>query len=437
MVISGRGSHEIADSVERSIITGDMGPGTALPPIRDLAGTLRVNATTVATAYRLLRDRGLVETAGRRGTRVRAQHATAPREAGPRPVRPGTHDAASGNPDPRLLPDLGPALAAVAARRSGRHPLYDTPPVGTELLSVAREVFGADGVPADEVTVTSGALDAIDRLLRSGVRPGDAVALEDPGWHSELDLVASLGLKRLAVEVDDEGMLPGELAKVLRSGARAVIVTNRAQNPVGSVLSAERAAALRAELAEHQQVLTIEDDHGFGFVAEAFHCLAGATRRWAVVRTAAKGYGPDLRLGLVAGDPVTVDRMRAGHRLGPGWVSHVLQETFAELWRSRAVDPVRVDADYAKRRTALIRALREHKIPAFGRSGVNVWVRVPDEAVAVARLMGSGWAVTPGSRFRTDTAPGIRVTISNLDTGDMPGLADAVADAVNAAGPHV
>ncbi|TDQ49960.1 aminotransferase class I/II-fold pyridoxal phosphate-dependent enzyme [Actinorugispora endophytica] len=437
MVITGRGSHEIADNVERAIITGGMGPGAALPPIRDLAGELGVNASTVATAYRLLRDRGLVETAGRRGTRVRAQSAKAPREPGVRTVPPGARDASNGNPDPRLLPDLGAALAAVAAARNGRHPLYDAPALSPRLLAVARELFASDGVPAEEVTAVSGALDAIERLLRSGVRPGDAVAVEDPGWHSELDLVASLGLRRLPVRVDDEGMLVEDLAGALRSGARAVIVTNRAQNPMGSVLSARRAAALRAALAGHDRVLTIEDDHGFGFVDRPFAFLAGATGHWAVVRSVTKSYGPDLRLALLTGDPVTVDRVRAGHRLGPGWVSHVLQEAFVELWRAGAVDPARVDAHYSERRAALIGALREHGLTGRGRSGLNVWVEVPEEATAVARLLADGWAVTPGGRFRTGSPPGIRVTVSGLDVEDMPGLAADIAASVHISGPHV
>ena len=66
--IAGTGAESIAADVEEAISTGRLAPGDALPPVRDLAAQLGVNANTAAAAYRLLRDRGAVETAGRRGT---------------------------------------------------------------------------------------------------------------------------------------------------------------------------------------------------------------------------------------------------------------------------------------------------------------------------------------------------------------------------------
>ncbi|MDA0564315.1 aminotransferase class I/II-fold pyridoxal phosphate-dependent enzyme [Streptomonospora sp. S1-112] len=437
MAITGRGSHEIADSVERAITGGELPAGAALPPIRDLAGDLGVNPNTVAAAYRQLRERGLVETGGRRGTRVRQRPLGAPRETEPAAIPPGTRDAASGNPDPRLLPDLSAALAAVARRRAGRQVLYGEPPMSADLAEVARAVFDADGVPADHLTATSGALDAIDRVLRSALRPGDAVVVEDPGWPSTFHLLTVLGLRAAPVGVDDDGPLPDALAAALRGGARAVVLTSRAHNPTGAALTPARAAELRAVLAGHPGVLTVEDDHGFGFVSPPFTGVFGATEHWAVARSVAKAFGPDLRLAVVAGDAVTANRVRAQQQSGPGWVSVVLQEAFVELWRSGAVDPEKTAADYDARRTALIARLAEHGVAATGRSGLNVWVPVGDEAAVISALHTRGWATSPGSRHRIAAPPGVRVTVSALDLADMAPLAADIAAAVRTGGPPV
>lgn len=428
--IEGRRASEIVASVERAVGAGELRPGEHLPPLRGLAERLGVNANTVAAAYRTLRERGVIETAGRRGSRVRAGPASAAREAIGVEAPPGVRDVAKGNPDPALLPPLGSALAAAAARADRAPVLYGAPPLSEELDRAARAGFARDGVPADRITVTSGALDAIERVLAAHLRPGDAVAVEDPGWASFLDLVPALGLRTAPVPVDDDGPLPGPVGRALRQGARALVVTARAQNPTGAAVSAARAGELRAVLAAHPDTLLIEDDHGDGIVELPPHPLAGATRHWALVRSTAKAYGPDLRLAVLAGDAVTVDRVHGRLRLGPGWVSHLIQDTVAWLWSAGAVDPEHVARSYGARRRALIEALAARGVAAHGRSGMNVWVPVPDETGAVARLLHAGWAVAPGARFRLAAPPGVRLTVSALGAPDIAPLADAVAEAL-------
>jgi DNA-binding transcriptional MocR family regulator len=428
--IAGRGASEIAADVERAIGDGRLQPGQALPPLRELAADLGVNPNTVAAAYRTLRDRGVVETAGRRGTRVRPRPASTPREQIHVEVPAGARDLSNGNPDPALLPPLGDALAAAARRCAKRPTLYGAPAVDPGLAELARRALDADGVPAGPIALTSGSLDAVERVLGAHLRPGDGVAIEDPGWGSLLDVVCALGLHPVPVAVDDEGPRPEHVARALASGARALVVTDRVQNPTGAVISAERAAALRSALAAHPDVLLVEDDHGCGIVDMPLHPLAPAARHWALVRSVAKAYGPDLRLAVLTGDPVTVDRVVGRHRLGPGWVSHLLQTTVAHLWRTDAVRPGEVAAGYAARRDLLVRELALRGVPAHGRSGFNVWVPVPDETGAVTRLLRSGWAVAPGARFRMSSPPGVRVTVSPLRPEEVPRLADDMAAAV-------
>lgn len=431
--IEGRGAAEIAASVEGAVGAGTLEPGQLLPPMRELAARLGVNPNTVAAAYRTLRERGVIETAGRRGSRIRPKPATTGREQVRVDVPAGVRDLSGGNPDPALLPPLAPALAAVAEEADREPVLYGDDPVDPELARVARADLDADGVPDGPLAVLSGALDAVERVLAAHLKPGDAVAVEDPGWGRTLDLVPALGLRTTPVAVDDDGPRPEALRTALRSGARALIVTARAQNPIGACVSAPRARALRAVLREHPQTLLVEDDHGHDIVDLPLHPLAGVTRHWAFVRSAAKAYGPDLRHAVLTGDPVTVDRVRGRQRLGPGWVSLLLQRTVVRLRASGAVDGPAVAAAYRSRRELLIDALAERGVRAHGRSGMNVWVPVPDETGAVARLLHAGWAVSPGARFRLDAPPGIRVTVSTLTPAETAPLADAIASAVGPA----
>jgi DNA-binding transcriptional MocR family regulator len=432
--IAGAGAESIAANVEEAISHGTLAPGDALPPIRELAGQLGVNANTVASAYRLLRDRGAVETAGRRGTRVRDRPATTPRSLLGLDVPAGARDLSTGNPDPALLPI---AAARFPRAKSGAPLLYGQPPMSPELIDHTRAALGVDGVPADHLAVTSGALDGIERALSAHLRPGDRVIVEDPGWANLLDLLAALGLSAEPVRVDDDGPLVADMARALGRGARALIVTTRAQNPTGAALSADRAGALRSLLAGRpDDLLLIEDDHCAGISGAPLHTLAGSTRHWAFVRSASKAYGPDLRLAVMAGDRRTVERVHGRLRLGPGWVSHLLQDLAVSLWFDDAATLLIGEAEerYTGNRLRLCASLAERGVAAHGRSGLNVWIPVPDETIAITRLLTAGWAAAPGTRFRIRAAPGIRITIADLTDDEIDPLADAVAEAVHSIG---
>jgi DNA-binding transcriptional MocR family regulator len=428
--IRGAGAEAIAADIEEAISAGALVPGAELPSIRELAGQLGVNANTVAAAYRVLRDRGAVETAGRRGTRVRDRPATTPRSLRGLAVPQGVRDLSTGNPDPALLP-------IAFARTGSREPvLYGEPAVSPELASAAQAALTADGVSGEQLALTAGALDGIERVLTAHLRPGDRVAVEDPGWANLLDLLAALGFSVEPMRVDDDGPLADEMARALRRGVRAVVVTSRAQNPTGAAVSAARAAELRQLLADHSDVLLIEDDHCAGIAGVELHSLAGATRRWAFVRSSAKAYGPDLRLALLAGDQRTVERVQGRLRLGPGWVSYLLQDLAVGLWRDETATRLvhKAEAVYTRNRERLCTVLAERGVRSHGRSGLNVWIPVPDETVAITRLLDAGWAAAPGSRFRIGTPPGLRITVSTLDASEIDALADAVAEALHAVG---
>ncbi len=436
--MTGSSAASISASIENGVIRGDWIFGAALPPVRVLAGALHVSPATVAKAYQELRQRGVIETDGRRGSRVRARPALAsPRSALRLPVPPDLADLSAGEPDLRLLPALGPHLAAIA--RTLDDPVgYATAGAMPQLVDEARPRLAADGVPVDDaaIAVTSGTLDAIERLLTAHLRPGDAVAVEDPGWANLLDLLAALDLRARPVAVDDDGPEAQALAAALAGGAKAAVLTARAQNPTGATISAERADALRAVLGEHPDVLLVEDDHAAELAGVPLHPLGAVTRSWGFVRSASKPYGPDLRVAVLAGDEATVARVVGRMRIGTGWVSTVLQRLLLRLWLDRDVTAAvtAAGADYDRRRRGLVDALRARGLIAHGVTGINVWVEVPDETRTVGLLRDAGYAVAAGSLFRISARPGIRITISLLDQAALEPLADAVAAAVHLTG---
>lgn len=61
---------QVAAALRRAISEGEAAPGERLPPARDLAAVLQVNANTVLRALRTLRDEGLLEFRRGRGISV-------------------------------------------------------------------------------------------------------------------------------------------------------------------------------------------------------------------------------------------------------------------------------------------------------------------------------------------------------------------------------
>ncbi len=62
---------QIADEIRGLVARGELADGSELPSVRQLASRVGVNLNTIAKAYRLLADEGLVELRHGSGARVR------------------------------------------------------------------------------------------------------------------------------------------------------------------------------------------------------------------------------------------------------------------------------------------------------------------------------------------------------------------------------
>jgi DNA-binding transcriptional MocR family regulator len=432
--IAGTSAADIADSVRTLQQRGVLRQGDLLPPVRALADRLGVNRNTVVAAYRQLTQAGIVVTRGRGGTLIAGPEPVAQEGFAPDSV---LRDVGTGNPDARLIPDLTAALASVA----GRPVLYGEPVIDRDLegfaLAWMREALAPELDP--RLTVTSGASDAIERLLALSLTRDDAVALEDPCFLSTMNIVRLGGYRAVPVAVDDEGMTVAGLQAALDAGVRAVVCTPRAQNPTGASLSARRAAALREVLAAHPYVFVIEDDH-FSLLSRTPYqsLIAESHRRWALVRSVSKFLGPDMCLAVTASDADTADRLAM--RLSPGttWVSHLLQRLVTALLTDETVAQriSRAADHYASRNAAFAALLTERGIPARAADGLNLWVRLPVPGrAATEQLMRRGWLARPGDEFVL-ADPGashyVRLTVHDLSDADAERLASDLAAAIAA-----
>jgi DNA-binding transcriptional MocR family regulator len=429
--ISGKSADEIATGIEGAIERGALAPGETLPAVRALADELGVSPTTVSAALADLRSRGLIVS----HERSRSQVSWRPPLGGAlqRPTVPaGARDLASGNPDPALLPDPTPFLR----RLDPPAQLYGGEPAVPELLELARAEFAASGIWAEAIAVTSGALDGIERALGAQLKPGDLVAVEDPGFAGLFDLLRALGLALRPVPIDEKGMLPGELAAALAEGASGVILNPRGQNPTGASLDPERAGELRAVLDRAPGAMVVEDDHLGPIAGVRRVTLTVGRERWASALSLAKSLGPDLRLALLAGDAQTISRVRGRQAVGPQWVSHLLQGLVAAMWADEGVaaELELVAAAYRDRRDRLLVALAERGIEVSSGAGIAAWIPVPEEAAVVQSLLAEGWAVMPGAPFRLQSARAIRVTTSALVEDEADELAEALRVALQPSG---
>ncbi|MPZ52491.1 MAG: aminotransferase class I/II-fold pyridoxal phosphate-dependent enzyme [Acidimicrobiia bacterium] len=409
-----RDARHLTAVLERRLGDGRVRAGNRLPTIREVAKTTGLAVNTVAASYRRLVERGLVETRGRAGTFVLDRPGWADLDPDPAPP-PDLVDAATGNPDPALLPEI-------PCWPSGRqHHLYGEGRVLPELEHAMRRVFELGDNP---VTVVSGVLDGIERIVAARLRHGDRIAVETPGWPALTNLLRIMGMESVPVPIDTKGFIPDRLASV---DIDAAIVVSRVQNPTGAAVDEERAAEIAAVLSP--DVLVIEDDHAGLIAPVPFSPVDRARARWSTIHGVSKALGPDLRLAIVTGDEDTVRRVRSRHAVGPGWVSTILQSMVATILDDEATPATMKHAadTYAERRNSLISALADHGIVVHAPTGYNVWIPVRSEAASVRSLENAGYAVTPGERYRWGTPPAIRVTTSRLRADQGVEIAGVIA----------
>jgi GntR family transcriptional regulator/MocR family aminotransferase len=455
---------QIAQAIRGDIRRGRLRPGDALPGSRSLALTLNVHRNTVLAAYRELEAEGWT-VAEARTTRVARDLPQAPvaRQMaatgwpgydlampgpGRSPRERGLLAFGGGLPDLRLVPtDL---LARAYRRALGSRELLGYGDArGEERLRIAlarllSEMRGL-AVTEGQLMIAGGSQGALDLVARTLIRPGDRVAVEDPGYPAAWRTLRAAGAELVPVPVDEAGLRVEDLAARLADGPlRAIYLTPHHQFPTTVTMGAARRLKL-LELAARHRIALLEDDYDneFHFEGRPVLPLAGVDPHGVAVYlgTLSKILAPGLRLGFVAGPGTLVEALASHRSATDGQGDQVLQRAAAELLEDGLLQrhARKMRRIYQARLAVLVAALRRHLggavafEPPVG--GMSLWARV-DPAIDVeawsvsARKAGVGISTGRAFDFQDRPRPNLRLGFSSLNERELEEAVGRLAGAL-------
>ena len=435
----------IPELIAEDLQQGRLSPRERLPPLRDLAGRLHLNYTTVVRGFAEARDRGLIASRPGLGSYVRGSFIGLP-------LRAGTGTEMTMNLPPEI--EDHPAMqrlqdsAAAAITSTPLHELMRYQDFGGTLRD--RELAAAwmrqwlPEASADRVLVAPGIHAALLALVSMLVRPGQSLCVEAMVYPGLKAIAAQLGTQLQPLEMDAQGLLPEAFEAACKSlPVGALYLCPTLHNPTTATLPMRRREQI-ADIALRYSVPLIEDD-AYGmlplaappaltdFAPGLCYYITGMSK-WlgAGVRTAyvlTPGHAAHLR---VAG------ALRATTVMASPFVNAVIGRWLADGHGTEVLAAVRAECAW---RSSL---LRERLGPWGVRThpqGFHAWLPLSSggtdgAASALAlRLREIGVAAVAGSAFSTDRQPpeGLRLCLGGDLTRDDCGRAlQAVADAVGA-----
>ncbi|HLS78672.1 MAG TPA: PLP-dependent aminotransferase family protein [Nocardia sp.] len=386
---------QVAGALRAAATGGVLRRGERLPSTRTLAERLGVSRSVVAAAYDQLHAEGWIAGRHGSGTYLTAAPAGAPQH----------HPAARGDGARPALLDLGPGAPCVDAidraawRRAWRAAADRTPVVRKErggepayVAAVAEHLLRHRGLRAGHdtdtvVLATAGTSAAVGELAAALLRPGDAVAVEDPGYQRAVGAFRAAGIRVEPVPVDEAGLRVDRIPP----DVRAVYCTPAHQFPMGARMPAARRVAL-VEHARRHGLLVLEDDYDgeLRYDTAPLPLLAALAPDVVVhLGTTSKILSPTLGVGWLVAAPgiaraVLDHRERTGTTPAPAG-----QLVLAELARhgDLARHLRRLRRLVAPRRELVVAALRERGLEVLGDdAGSHVVVPLPGQAAERAAV---------------------------------------------------
>ena len=410
---------QLQHALRDAIRDGRLRSGSAIPSTRTLGRQLGVSRGIVVEAYEQLAAEGYLATHPGGLTHVAGGSTaplTRPPETQPRPLsvdfRPGRPDLDS-FPRQAWSRSVRRVLDQAPSARFGYLDGRGTPELRNALASYLNRVRGTSAHPAD-ILICSGFAQGLALVAQVLVaRSARRVAVEDPSDPEYRATLGAAGLEVVGIPVDESGIRVDLLAA---TDADAVLVTAAHQFPTGSVLPAERRAAL-IDWAERTNGLIVEDDYDaeFRYDRDPIGTVQGLSPgRVIYAGSASKILAPGLRLGWLV-SPAGLAGKLAAAKLAADMGSPALDQlVFADLIERGDLDRHlrRMRAVYRSRRDSLLTALARY-VPALrpvgASAGLHVLAWLPpdaDEARIVDAALVAGIGVSGVGPRRVAPGPG-------------------------------
>lgn len=258
---------------------------------------------------------------------------------------------------------------------------------------------GGDPAP-DQVTLTTGSMQAIILVTQAFVRPGDTVVVEQFCYSGTLGVLRQFGARIEGVALDDQGMnvdaLDAVLERLQREGRRVSYVYSIAthQNPTGSILPLDRRQEIVA-ICKRRGVLLVEDDCYADVVFEgemprAMYTMADPGDVL-YLGSFSKILGPGARLGYFIAPDVLAQKLLAFKR--DGGTSALASMVVAEYLKDHLWSHIADVCDAVRTKRDLLFASMQRELGGLvdwsrPKGGLFTWVKLPDgiDTLAVSNL---------------------------------------------------
>lgn len=453
---------EIAGHLAQGIREGLLRPGERLPSLRTLCEREGTSLMTALAAYRHLEDLGLVEALPRSGYRVLPD--SVPLLQRPAILRPRltsfSHQRTdiiaqvlTAMADPSLMPlgfgcpspDLFPlgSLRRITANLLNTRPdlwvTYSTPPGCAELRRQIARRLQARGmeVSADEVLITTGAMEALTLSLRLLASPGDLVAVECPTFFGIVDAARHAGAKVVELPGDPEGGLEPErfAAACERHAVNVAVLMPSFANPTGSLMSEDRKRDWMKALQAHGVALVEDDVYGdLAWDGRKPAPLCALPRRDGLpdllVGSFSKSLLPGGRVGYVVARSPWIERLtdlkNTSTLANATLPEHVAAEALASGLYERHLRKLtpRLHAGVRALRDCIVRHFPPGTRVSDPRGGFLLWVELPRDTDGLALFhaaLKEGISLAPGCLFSLGGGLDRFVRLNGGVSGDLDG----------------